>query len=135
MPIPKRKRARPSGACCPPRPPLQDRPLLSFLDAVKVMALFKMMANDRVSFAASSERSARTRSRSTVVTRGIGGSAILRRHAVTPVRASLSDLSDLSDLSCVFQCPSCCQRLASSARNGQEKDALRPESKHKSRSL
>jgi DNA-binding transcriptional ArsR family regulator len=26
--------------------PLQDRPLLSFVDAVKVMALFKVMAND-----------------------------------------------------------------------------------------
>ena len=38
--------------CCPPadpcsvRPPLQDRPLLSFVEAVKVMALFKMLAND-----------------------------------------------------------------------------------------
>jgi DNA-binding transcriptional ArsR family regulator len=38
--------------CCPPgdscsaRPPLADRPLLSFVEAVKVMALFKMLAND-----------------------------------------------------------------------------------------
>ena len=40
------------AACCPPtdpcssRIPLPDRPLLSFVEAVKVMALFKMMAND-----------------------------------------------------------------------------------------
>jgi DNA-binding transcriptional ArsR family regulator len=39
-------------ACCPPddpcssRPPLANRPLLSFVEAVKVMALFKMLAND-----------------------------------------------------------------------------------------
>ena len=39
-------------ACCPPddpcssRVPLADRPLLSFVDAVKVMALFKVLAND-----------------------------------------------------------------------------------------
>lgn len=38
--------------CCPPadacsvRPPLHERPLLGFVDAVKVMALFKVMAND-----------------------------------------------------------------------------------------
>jgi hypothetical protein len=38
--------------CCPPgdpcslRPPLKDRPLLGFVDAVKVMALFKVLAND-----------------------------------------------------------------------------------------
>src|SRR5688572_3076891 len=32
--------------CCPPRPQLRDRPLLSFVDAVKVMALFKVLAND-----------------------------------------------------------------------------------------
>ena len=38
--------------CCPPgdgcssRVPLADRPLLSFVEAVKVMALFKVMAND-----------------------------------------------------------------------------------------
>jgi DNA-binding transcriptional ArsR family regulator len=38
--------------CCPPgdpcsaRTPLRDRPLLGFVDAVKVMALFKVMAND-----------------------------------------------------------------------------------------
>lgn len=37
--------------CCSPgdscsRPPLKDRPLLGFVDAVKVMALFKVMAND-----------------------------------------------------------------------------------------
>jgi DNA-binding transcriptional ArsR family regulator len=39
-------------ACCPPsdlcssRRPLADRPLLSFVEAVKIMALFKVMAND-----------------------------------------------------------------------------------------
>ena len=32
--------------CCPARPALKDRPLLSFVDAVKVMALFKVLAND-----------------------------------------------------------------------------------------
>lgn len=31
---------------CASRTPLADRPLLSFVEAVKVMALFKMMAND-----------------------------------------------------------------------------------------
>src|SRR5438876_11375732 len=36
----------PGPSCCPPRPSLKDRPLLSFLEAVKVMALFKMLAND-----------------------------------------------------------------------------------------
>ena len=40
------------AACCPPgdscsaRPPLAERPLLGFVEAVKVMALFKVMAND-----------------------------------------------------------------------------------------
>src|SRR3954453_2044781 len=32
--------------CCGVRPALKDRPLLSFVDAVKVMALFKVLAND-----------------------------------------------------------------------------------------
>jgi DNA-binding transcriptional ArsR family regulator len=32
--------------CGPARPALEDRPLLSFVEAVKVMALFKMLAND-----------------------------------------------------------------------------------------
>lgn len=36
------KKAR---TCCE-RPALKDRPLLSFVQAVKVMALFKMLAND-----------------------------------------------------------------------------------------
>jgi DNA-binding transcriptional ArsR family regulator len=31
---------------CAGRPPLVERPLLSFLEAVKVMALFKVLAND-----------------------------------------------------------------------------------------
>ena len=40
------------AACCAPadscsaRPPLHERPLLGFVDAVKVMALFKVLAND-----------------------------------------------------------------------------------------
>ena len=39
-------------ACCAPgdscssRPPLRERPLLGFVDAVKVMALFKVLSND-----------------------------------------------------------------------------------------
>src|SRR6516164_1678028 len=47
------KRTAPNDtACCSPddpcstRPPLAERPLLGFVDAVKVMALFKMLAND-----------------------------------------------------------------------------------------
>lgn len=38
--------------CCPPgdsclsRPPLRERPLLDFVEAVKVMALFKVLSND-----------------------------------------------------------------------------------------
>ena len=36
----------PSGDPCSARTPLTDRPLLSFVEAVKVMALFKMLAND-----------------------------------------------------------------------------------------
>lgn len=31
---------------CLDRPPLADRPLLGFVDAVKVMALFKVLSND-----------------------------------------------------------------------------------------
>jgi DNA-binding transcriptional ArsR family regulator len=34
------------GDACSSRSPLADRPLLSFVEAVKVMALFKVMAND-----------------------------------------------------------------------------------------
>lgn len=34
------------GACCEPRMALNERPLLSFVDAVKVMALFKVLGND-----------------------------------------------------------------------------------------
>jgi DNA-binding transcriptional ArsR family regulator len=48
-----RKQASPAEeACCPPgdacslKVPLADRPLLSFVEAVKVMALFKVLAND-----------------------------------------------------------------------------------------
>jgi DNA-binding transcriptional ArsR family regulator len=36
----------PAESCCEPRSALGDRPLLSFVDAVKVMALFKVLAND-----------------------------------------------------------------------------------------
>lgn len=35
-----------AAASCGPRPGLKDRPLLSFVETVKVMALFKMLAND-----------------------------------------------------------------------------------------
>lgn len=34
------------GEPCSPRSPLADRPLLSFVEAVKVMALFKVLSND-----------------------------------------------------------------------------------------
>ncbi|MBN9118877.1 MAG: helix-turn-helix transcriptional regulator [Planctomycetes bacterium] len=34
------------GACCEPRPALKDRPLLSFVQGVKVAALFKLLGND-----------------------------------------------------------------------------------------
>jgi DNA-binding transcriptional ArsR family regulator len=50
--MPRKQIAPSKEACCPLtdscaiRPPLQDRPLLSFVDAVKVMALFKVIAND-----------------------------------------------------------------------------------------
>src|SRR3954451_22572185 len=47
------KRTAPNdAACCSPddpcstRPPLAERPLLGFVEAVKVMALFKVLAND-----------------------------------------------------------------------------------------
>src|SRR4051794_21506775 len=36
----------PPGEACSARPTLEVRPLLSFVEAVKVMALFKVMAND-----------------------------------------------------------------------------------------
>src|SRR5690349_13407317 len=42
----KTKPRRKPAPCCPPRPLLEDRPLLSFVDTVKVMALFKVLAND-----------------------------------------------------------------------------------------
>lgn len=34
------------GECCAVRPKLEERPLLSFVQAVEVMALFKVLAND-----------------------------------------------------------------------------------------
>jgi DNA-binding transcriptional ArsR family regulator len=34
------------ASCCTPRPVLKDRPLLSFVQAVKVAALFKLLGND-----------------------------------------------------------------------------------------
>jgi ArsR family transcriptional regulator, lead/cadmium/zinc/bismuth-responsive transcriptional repressor len=39
-------RSQPGGGCCPARPALKDRPLLNFVQAVKVTALFKLLAND-----------------------------------------------------------------------------------------
>jgi DNA-binding transcriptional ArsR family regulator len=36
----------PADACSTDRPALRDRPLLTFVEAVKVMALFKMLASD-----------------------------------------------------------------------------------------
>src|SRR3954453_4690093 len=48
----RKQPAQTEAACCSPgdacstRPALADRPLLSFVDAVKVMALFKVLAND-----------------------------------------------------------------------------------------
>ena len=48
----RKQSAQAEAACCSPgdacsvRPALADRPLLSFLEAVKVMALFKVLAND-----------------------------------------------------------------------------------------
>ena len=39
-------RPEPGGGCCPVRPALKDRPLLTFVQAVKVTALFKLLAND-----------------------------------------------------------------------------------------
>jgi DNA-binding transcriptional ArsR family regulator len=36
----------PAEECCAKRPELRDRPLLTFIQAVKVMALFKLLAND-----------------------------------------------------------------------------------------
>lgn len=36
----------PVPSCCGDRPALRDRPLLSFVEAVKVMAMFKVLAND-----------------------------------------------------------------------------------------
>src|SRR5262245_1039573 len=50
--MPRNEPLRTVDACCSPgapcseRPPLAERPLLSFVEAVKVMALFKVLAND-----------------------------------------------------------------------------------------
>jgi DNA-binding transcriptional ArsR family regulator len=50
--MPKKPLPLAEQACCPPgdpcsaRPPLKDRPLLGFVEAVKVMALFKVLSND-----------------------------------------------------------------------------------------
>lgn len=35
-----------TGGCCTPRPALKDRPLLTFVQGVKVAALFKLLGND-----------------------------------------------------------------------------------------
>lgn len=42
----KQSKAAESEVCRSARPALMDRPLLSFVEAVKVMALFKVLAND-----------------------------------------------------------------------------------------
>ena len=50
--MPRKQPTPTDAACCSPgdscsnRPPLAERPLLGFVEAVKVMALFKVMAND-----------------------------------------------------------------------------------------
>jgi DNA-binding transcriptional ArsR family regulator len=50
--MPRKQPPLTDETCCPPgdrclgRPPLRDRPLLSFVEAVKVMALFKVLSND-----------------------------------------------------------------------------------------
>ena len=47
LPVVTRDTGSGPAACCEDtRPALKDRPLLSFVDAVKVMALFKMLGND-----------------------------------------------------------------------------------------
>lgn len=38
--------AKAAGGACSSRPALGDRPLLTFVEAVKVMALFRVLAND-----------------------------------------------------------------------------------------
>lgn len=38
--------AEPAGNACLARPPLAERPQLGFVDAVSVMALFKVLSND-----------------------------------------------------------------------------------------
>jgi DNA-binding transcriptional ArsR family regulator len=44
--VPTADEPEPTPCCDDTRPALKDRPLLSFVDAVKVMALFKVLAND-----------------------------------------------------------------------------------------
>jgi DNA-binding transcriptional ArsR family regulator len=44
--VPTGDSPKPAACCGDTRPALKDRPLLSFVDAVKVMALFKVLAND-----------------------------------------------------------------------------------------
>jgi DNA-binding transcriptional ArsR family regulator len=45
-PATDRARSQLPGGCCPAPPALKDRPLLNFVQAVKVTALFKLLAND-----------------------------------------------------------------------------------------
>ena len=40
------RRGETGAGCCAPRPALKDRPLLTFVQAVKVTALFKLLASD-----------------------------------------------------------------------------------------
>jgi len=50
--MPRKQTNQTDAACCAPgdpcsmRPPLEQRPLLDFVEAVKVMALFKVLSND-----------------------------------------------------------------------------------------
>lgn len=49
MPVKRAKlesRVDHARSCCTNRPVLEDRPLLTFVQAVKIMALFKRLAND-----------------------------------------------------------------------------------------
>lgn len=40
------KRSQPEPACCPPKPALKERPLITPKQAAELMGLFKILAND-----------------------------------------------------------------------------------------
>lgn len=40
------KRSQPEPACCPPKPDLKERPLITPQQAAELMGLFKILAND-----------------------------------------------------------------------------------------